>query len=830
MPGADAGCNRGARTFTGFRATCYGADGGGGTTLRDMHEPARGPEAPNAAPGDGCLEILSERLRASPGVVAIEANFRESTLLVRYEPERITPERLNAMADEVGALFARRVTSCEHHPTPGACEECGLRIGHVPDAEQDLYHVTAEHERVGLARRDAPAGSAEVVRPFSTRKPWGATLSPAEEEERARGRATLVLTALSLAGLVAGVILDHVGAGGSATRALSAARRAAYFASALAGGWFALRSSARALARLRFDVNLLMVLAAVGAAFIGYVREAAVLMFLFSLSNTLEVYTMGRTRRALRSLLELRPARARVVRQGREIEVAAADVLVGEHVVVRPGEAVPLDGVVVAGASLVDQSRLTGESVPVARATGDRVFAGTLNQEGAIEARATRAAGNSTLARVVALVKEAQEQKSRTEAAAEWVGRYYTLAVMIGAALLLLVPLAQHRPFAGALYRAMTLLVVASPCALVIATPATILSAIAAAARNGVLFKGGRHLEALGRVRAVAFDKTGTLTQGRFEVTDVEALDGAAPQDVLRWAAGAEARSPHPLARAVVRAAEARGLDFTPTSRLVSHLGKGLVAETGGDAVEVGTPELFAALGVAAPGPALERLEQLNEAGRTAMLVRRGRLWGVIAAADEVRPAAPAVVAALRRQGVTSVILLSGDSPRTVEAIARRTQVDRHHGGLLPEDKVRALGDLESEHGAVAMVGDGVNDAPALARATVGIAMGGMGSDAALESADVVLMGDDLSALPYALGLARHARRVVIQNIAIASAMMVALVGLVFFGHHLPFALPAWMLSDRGNLGLPFAVSGHEGSTVLVILNGLRLLGERRGT
>jgi len=401
--------------------------------------------------------------------------------------------------------------------------------------------------------------------------------------------------------------------------------------------------------------------------------------------------------------------------------------------------------------------------------------------------------------------------------------------VMIGAALMLLVPVVQRLEFHGAFYRAMTLLVVASPCALVIATPATILSAIASAARHGVLFKGGRFIEALGRVKAVAFDKTGTLTRGRFEVTDVEALDGASAEDVLRWAAGAESRSQHPLAQAVVRAAAARGVEFVPAARLTTHFGKGLVADVEGEAVEVGTPELFATLGVEVPRRALERIGQFDLAARTSMLVRRGRAWGVIAAADEVRPAAAATVAELRRRGVRSLVLLSGDAPRTVEAIARRTMVDRHHGALLPEDKVRLLGELEREHGAVAMVGDGVNDAPALARATVGIAMGGMGSDAALESADVVLMGDDLSALPYAVGLARHARRVVFQNIAIASAVMLALVTLVFFGHHLPFALPAWMLSDRGDLGLPFAVSGHEGSTVVVILNGLRLLGERRG-
>jgi Cd2+/Zn2+-exporting ATPase len=333
-----------------------------------------------------------------------------------------------------------------------------------------------------------------------------------------------------------------------------------------------------------------------------------------------------------------------------------------------------------------------------------------------------------------------------------------------------------------------------------------------------VLFNGGRFIEALGRVKAVAFDKTGTLTHGRFEVTDVVPLGGASEAEVLAWAASAERRSQHPLAQAVVRAAEQRGIAFTPAEQLTSHLGKGLVAKVGGAPVEVGTPELFAELGVAVPAEALERIAAFNRDARTAMLVRREGRWGVIAAADQVRPAASETVTRLKAMGVRTTALLSGDSVPTVEAIARRTHVDEHHGALLPEEKVQVVARLEQAHGAVAMVGDGVNDAPALARATVGIAMGGIGSDAAMESADVVLMGDDLTALPYAVRLAQRARRVVIQNVTIASGVMLVLVMLVFLGEYTPF----------GQLKLPAAVSGHEGSTVVVILNGLRLLRGKR--
>ncbi len=779
--------------------------------------PASG--APVAHPpiteGNGCLEILSDRLRMSPGVVAIEADFKEHTLAVRYQPNLVTPDELNALADDIGGLFSQRVTACERRLSPGACDECALRLGQLPNAARDELVVLADPNRVGVRRRHPPENSAEYRRPLGS-KAWGERHSAEEQEHLAKNRTMAGLTAACLAFLAVGIVLEKAVAN-------PLAHTIAFVISALTGGWFTIRSTVASLAKFQFDVNLLMLLAALGAGVIGYVMEAAVLMFLFSLSNTLEVYTMGRTRRALHALLKLRPARALVRRGGREIEVEAEAVQVGEIVIVKPGEAIPVDGVVETGESLVDQSNLTGESVPVSKAAGDRVFAGTMNQQGAVEVRTSRAAGDTALARIVSLVSEAQEQKSRTEEIAEWVGRYYTIAVIVAAVLMIAVPLLMHREFAPTFYRAMTLLVVASPCALVIATPSTVLSAIAAAARNGVLFKGGRHLEALGRVKAVAFDKTGTLTHGRFEVTDVVALAGAVETDVLKRAAAAEKRSQHPLAQAVVRAADARNVAFTAASSLTSHLGKGLVAVADGETIEVGTPELFTSLGVEPPAEGLAHVERLRREAKTAMLVRWRPAsgapgWGVIAAADQVRPIAPEVVKALRANGVESLALLSGDSLHTVQAIAARTGVDAHRGDLLPEDKVTVVGEMEQKHGAVAMVGDGVNDAPALARATVGIAMGGIGSDAAMESADVVLMSDDLSALPFAFKLARTARTIVAQNVTIAVGVMLLLVTWVFLGQHTPF----------GALRLPVAVSGHEGSTVLVILNGLRMLGMRR--
>ena len=765
---------------------------------------------PLGAEGEGCIELLADRLREWPGVLAIEADFRASTLTVRYEPMVVSPDQLNLFADDVSTVFSKRVTVCEKRETLEACAECAIRFGHLTSADSEKFQAVATPGRVRLSRRNG--NGVEVVRPLA-RKPWGASLTHEEEEQHSEGAMMVVLTGACLAALLTGMVLERVIAPENTWS------HALYYVAAISGGWFATRSTFESLRRLKFDVNLLMILSAIGAAAIGYVFEAAVLMFLFSLSNTLEVYTMGRTRHALKALMKLRPARALVRRDGHEIEVEVDAVRVGETVIVKPGEAFAVDGNVTQGASLVDQSSLTGESVPVEKNPGDKVFAGTLNQVGALEYVATRAAANSALARIVALVQEAQQQKSKTEEAAEWAGRYYTVAVMIGAGLMLFVPpLLLNHEWRSSIYRAMTLLVVASPCALVIATPATILSAIANAARNGILFKGGRYIEALGRVKVVAFDKTGTLTRGRFEVTDIVPLQGTTEHELLSRAASAEKRSPHPLAQAVVRAAESRGVSYEPAEKMMNHLGKGLVATHRGRTIEIGTPELFESLGIEAPATAVERVRAFSHDAKTAMIVRCEDAWGVIAAADEVRPTAAAVVKDLRSLGVTHIAMISGDSQQTVGTIAARTGVDSKYGQLLPEEKVRVIGELEQRHGPVAMLGDGVNDAPALARASVGIAMGGIGSDAAMESADIVLMADDLTSLPYALRLTQRANRVVVQNLVIATGVMVALVVWVFAGQYLPM----------GPLKLPVAVSGHEGSTVVVILNGLRLLAGKR--
>lgn len=584
----------------------------------------------------------------------------------------------------------------------------------------------------------------------------------------------------------------------------------AYALAYLAGGASSTVAALQVLRHGVIDVNLLMVVAALGAALIGEWAEGGVLLLLFSASNALQAYAFERTHRAIRALLRLRPNQASVLREGGEVVVPVEELAVGDHVLVRPGERIPIDGVVRAGESAVDQAAITGESMPVAKGPGDTVFAGTINGSGALEIEATRRAADTTLARIIALVEEAQANRAPTQRFIDAFEQRYARAVILGAAVAIPVFwLVVGFPFEHAFYRAMTLLVVASPCALVISTPAAILSAIASAARQGVLFKGGAHLETAGRVEIVALDKTGTLTSGQPRVTDVIALDGRPAAEVLELAAAAERRSEHPLAGAILAAAGDRP---TAEARDVQALpGRGVSARVNGAEVWVGTPRLFAEMGRPLEGAAAERVVELGAEGKTAMVVGLdGAPVGIVAVADTVRPAAAAVVARLRALGVRRVVMLTGDNHRVAKAVARQIGIDEVRADLLPADKLQVVEELRRQ-GRVAMVGDGVNDAPALAAADLGIAMGAAGTDVALETADVVLMGDDLPKLAFVMELSRRTMAVVRQNLAFALAVIATLVTL--------------SLLDR--VGLSLGVVGHEGSTIVVVLNSLRLLGVR---
>ncbi|MDT7884823.1 MAG: heavy metal translocating P-type ATPase [Thermoflexus sp.] len=596
--------------------------------------------------------------------------------------------------------------------------------------------------------------------------------------------------------------------GGLLSRFLAPSLTGAFWVIAyFAGGFYGVIDGAAALRSGRLDVNLLMLLSALGAAFIGHAEEGATLLFLFSLSNALQTMALERTRQAIRKLLDLRPAMARRLREGREEQIPVEEIRVGDRLLVRPGERIPADGQVVAGFSAIDESMLTGESIPVPKGPGDLVFGGTLNGYGALEIEVTCPASDTMLTRIIRLVEEAQAQRARTQQAIDRFEQRYAWAVLGGAALTLLLSGLFGEPFDRSFYRAMTLLVVASPCALVISTPAAFLSAIAAGARRGLLFKGGMALEALARVRVVAMDKTGTLTENRVAVQAIHALDGTGPDQVLGLAAAVEARSEHPIARAILEEARARGLSLPEIREVEARPGLGVIGRRNGDRIWVGSPRLFQQEGIALPPEVHAHLKAAEQAGRTALLVYDGRWRGVIEVADRVRPEAAEAVRALRRLGV-EVAMLTGDHPAVARAVAGAVGITRIEAGLLPEEKLERIRALAREIGPVAMVGDGVNDAPALAAASVGIAMGRMGSDVAIESADVVLLQDDLRRVAEAIALARAAMRRVWQNLAFASGV-IALLVLLTFGVGLPLTL---------------AVVGHEGSTLLVVLNGLRLL------
>ncbi|MDW8405824.1 heavy metal translocating P-type ATPase [Chloroflexus sp.] len=610
--------------------------------------------------------------------------------------------------------------------------------------------------------------------------------------------------ALTLIGIVTGLILEGAGAPETITLAV---HLATYFF----GGFYAVRAIIAALRHWSIEVDLLMVLAALGAGYLGEFTEGAILLFLFSLSNVLQAYAMRRTEQAITALMELRPDTVTVRRDGRELDLPVESVQVGDIVLLRPGDRVPLDGVIERGSGTFDESALTGESMPVQKGPGMTVLAGTLNQTGALEVRVTKPASESTLARIITMVSEAQARKARSQSFLEYFEQRYAIGVIAAVALfILVVPALTGASFADTFYRGMVLLTVASPCALVISVPASLLSAIAAGARRGVLFKGGVHLEELSKVRVIAFDKTGTLTFGKPTLADLAPVDGVSEAELLAIVARAEQPSEHPIARAILHAAEERGITVAPPDQFTAVTGMGVRATWDGVETLVGSPRLFAEAGLIVPPELLARAEDLMAQGRgSVLLARRGKQWlGLVAVMDRERPDAAQRIAELRAAGIERIVMLTGDNPRVAEAMARRLGIDEVHAGLLPADKLRIVEQLRQRYGAVAMVGDGVNDAPALAAATVGIAMGAAGTDAALETADLVLMRDDLGAITYALRLSRRTQRVVWQNISFALAVVVVLV----------------LTTLTIGVPLPLGVVGHEGSTIIVVLNGLRLL------
>ncbi len=623
----------------------------------------------------------------------------------------------------------------------------------------------------------------------------------------------LLLTGFVIHWVVHGSILHALtGAGQHGVLPLSA--RLFYGAAVVSGAWYVLPRALRAVRRLRPDMNLLMTVAVLGAIGIDEWLEASMVVFLFSVALLLEHWSVERARRAISALLELSPPTALVVpgEGGPPEQMPVEAVVMGRQVIVRPGDRIPLDGQVLTGKSTVNQAPITGESMPVPRGPGDEVYAGTINLDGTLEFEVTHPAGETTLARIIHMVQESQSRRARSEQWIEGFARYYTPAMMaLAAAVAVVPPLATGAAWTSWFYRALVLLVIGCPCALVISTPVTIVSALTSAARNGVLIKGGVYLEAAGRLKALAVDKTGTITYGRPRVQRVIPLDRHTPEQLLRTAAAVEADSTHPLAEAIIRGAAERDIVPGRAERFRNVSGMGVEAEVEGELFWVGSHHMMHEKGLET-----ERAHQtalaIEDAGHTVVAVGTGdHVCGLMSVADGVRENAAAVVSALRQQGVGTIVMLTGDNEATARSIAEQTGIDEWHANLMPEDKVAAVKELTRRTDGVAMAGDGVNDAPAMAAADFGIAMGAIGSDVAIETADITLMSDEIAKIPWLVGHSRRALGIIKQNVALALGIKVVFIALAVFG-----AATLWM-----------AIAADMGASLLVIFNGLRLLNRR---
>ncbi|MBX9643723.1 heavy metal translocating P-type ATPase [Sphingobium fuliginis] len=802
---------------------------------------------------DRCVGRLTAELRGRQGIkrahiVAAKGEF-PAQLCIHYDPDLLPLERVREIAKGAGATLAEKyqhihwsVDGLSHarkartvadrlRKLPGIVEAEASAVGAI-GVEFSRSEVTKAEIRkalaeMGVRQRAEPGAAPAVVSKNAHAHPEHD--HGEGEHEHAHGGIFGPNTELIFSLICGGAL-----ASGFAIEKLAAAPPwiplVCYLAAYVFGGWFTLREAIENLRLKRFEIDTLMLVAAAGAGALGAWAEGALLLFLFSLGHALEHYAMGRAKRAIEALAELAPRTAMVRRgDGGLSEVPVEELVIGDTVVVKPNERLAADGFVVVGRSSVNQAPVTGESVPVdkepvsdraqAAAQPDkvsaqhRVFAGTINGPGAIEIAVTRLAADTTLAKVVKMVSEAETQKSPTQRFTDRFERVFVPSVLALVVVLLFAWIVIDEPFRDSFYRAMAVLVAASPCALAIATPSAVLSGVARAARGGVLIKGGGPLETLGSLNALAFDKTGTLTEGRPRITDVVPATGVDNAELMTIAVAVERLSDHPLAEAIARDGE-QYLDGQPVpaaADLISLTGRGVQARVNGDMVLIGKAEMFGRDGFAPlSAETAQTIERLREQGRTTMVVRLGdRDLGAIGLMDTPRAAAKDAIARLRALGIQRMIMMSGDNQRVATAVAADVGIDEAWGDLMPEDKVEAIKKLRAET-PVAMVGDGVNDAPAIANATVGIAMGAAGSDVALETADVALMADDLAHLPFAIGLSRSTRWIIRQNLVVSLGVVALLVPATIMG-----------------LGIGPAVMAHEGSTLLVVFNALRLLAYR---
>lgn len=793
------------------------------------------PEIPSE--NDACVSRIITLLQKRRGIEEVHikqgTNDRPAQLCFHYEPSLISIAEIETLAKEAGASITEQYghlvveSSAVWQPRHARMLETSISKmpGVLNASVSGTGFVQLEYDKKLTSRDAIMAALAKLgIRLESKERVSHETVLDHSTEEHHHGGVFGEKTELVFA-IICGVLLG-IGFGLSYVERIAGTIPIAFYLGAyFFGGFYTSKEAIESIWKGQFEIDFLMLVAAAGAAVLGQWAEGSLLLFLFSLGHSLEHYAMGKARKSIAALTELTPKLA-LLKVGLTVkEVSIESLKPGDTIVVRPNSIIAADGVVTKGRSMVNQAPITGESMPVDKEQIEegidllkadlleekhRVFSGTINGGQVLEVQVSKLSANSTISRLIQLVNEAQTQKSPTQTFTDKIEKYYVPAVLILIVVLLFAFLVLDEPFSASFYRAMSVLVAASPCALAISTPSAVLSGVARAAKGGVLIKGGKPLEDLGDVKAIAFDKTGTLTEGKPTLTGVYPLDNVGEQDLLSIVIAVEKLSDHPLAAAIVKGGIEKLKGEVPHAANVEAIvGRGVKADYENKVIYIGNKELFLEMNLAIPLGILQQIERFENAGNTTMMVsREGQFIGIITLMDVARLGAKEALAELRRKGIDKMIMLTGDNQRVAESIAQEIGITDAWGGLMPEEKVSAIDRLLNENKKVAMVGDGVNDAPAMAKSTVGIAMGAAGSDVALETADIALMADQLSHLPFAIGLSKKARSIIKQNLIISMGMVAVLVPLTLLGY----------------AAIGPAIIGHEGSTLVVVFNALRLL------
>lgn len=758
-----------------------------------------------------CAAKLEKAVKRIPGVASATVTFPLGKLSVDFSEVSVGDEQVINKVRALGydATVEKKDDIEERHTAFHIggldCADCAAklekRIGKIPGVEKANVNFAASKM---LVTHRGPVS--EILFTIEKMGYSGEIDQPSKRKEALpfwKTNPYALPTVISFIALALGLITQRMDVPAMVSTSF-------FIVGIVLGGFLQARKGISVLINAReLDMNILMTIAVVGAAAIRQFEEAATVVFLFSLGNALQGYTLDKTRNSIRSLMDLTPAEALVRRGELELTLPVEEIRIGDMIIVRPGEKIAMDGTVVAGLSSVNQASITGESLPVAKSPGDQVYAGTINERGSLEVQVSRLAKDNTLSRIIEMVEKAQAQRAPSQQFVDRFSKYYTPTVIAGAVFVATIPtLVFGQPFSKWFYEAMAMLLVACPCALVISTPVSIVSAIGSAAKRGVLIKGGVYLEEAGALSVIAFDKTGTLTYGKPQVTDILPVSGGSEQEILTIAAAIESRSEHALGEAILDDARKKGIRIASVADFEAVPGRGARGKVDGKPYQIGNAGFFDETEWNLD-TVEETIAVLQNEGKTAMILGGGgKIMGLIAVADVLRENSRQSLDSLRKIGIRKTVMLTGDNYSTAQAIAAQAGVDEFRADLLPQDKMQAMKDLLAQYHKVAMVGDGVNDAPAMAISTVGIAMGTAGTDAALETADIALMADDLSKLSYAVDLSRRTLRIIKENITCA---------LVIKGLILLLVIPGW-------LTLWLAVIGDMGSSLLVTLNGMRLL------